>query len=379
MRTTFFAIGIPVFLTLGGCTAPAANPPSPSPPSEAAGAANKTGLPLTLPPGFTMQIVADRLPGARVLARDAGGNIWVSRPSEGTVSVLDAGDGTPQGTRAALRGLRRPHGLAFDASGGTLYVAEETRIIAVDADVPARRRTVSVLPPGGRHWTRSLAFGSDGRLYVSIGSTCDACVEADLRHGAVLSMNPDGSDVKTAAKGLRNAVFLSQGPDGRIWATEMGRDFLGDGLPPDEVNVVVEGAHYGWPFCYGKQVRDARFRPRETFDCSRTVPSHIDLPAHVAPLGLAFIPDTWPQDMRGDLLVALHGSWNSTQPVGYKIVRIPLDANGKQEGPMQDFVSGWLRPDGTVLGRPVDLLFGRDGTLYVTDDKRGVVYLVRPV
>ncbi|MFA6039294.1 MAG: PQQ-dependent sugar dehydrogenase [Candidatus Peribacteraceae bacterium] len=340
---------------------------------------NETGLPLSLPAGFSIAVFAEDLSDARVLALDRSGNVWVSRPSEGTVSVLEMENGTVRRIVAALSGLNRPHGLAFDPRDNrTLFIAEETRIIAVDTEDPAQRRMIHALPAGGRHRTRSLAFGADGRLYVSIGSTCDTCVEADDRHGSVLSLEPDGSDAKTVAAGLRNAVFITRGPDGNIWATEMGRDFLGDALPPDEVNVIAEGGRYGWPFCYGNRVRDGTFRPQEAFDCAQTVPPAAELPAHGAPLGLAFIPDSWPAAMRGDLLVALHGSWNSSQPVGYTIVRIPLDANGKQEGPVQDFVSGWLQPNGTILGRPAGLLFLPDGSLLVTDDREGTVFRITP-
>ncbi len=158
----------------------------------------------------------------------------------------------------------------------------------------------------------------------------------------------------------------------------MGRDRLGDDLPPDEINILQGGRNYGWPYCYGKQVVDTQFENNEMSlsRCQSSVPAHIDLPAHSAPLGLAFIPEEgWPEEYRLDLLVAYHGSWNRTEPTGYKISRIKLDQQGNFQGE-EDFISGWLTPDGGALGRPVDLLALPGGILYISDDKAGVVYRV---
>jgi glucose/arabinose dehydrogenase len=166
-----------------------------------------------------------------------------------------------------------------------------------------------------------------------------------------------------------------------MWATEMGRDFLGDELPPDEINIVREDKNYGWPLCYGKRVLDLDFvdeSQAKGVTCANTEPSHIDLPAHVAPLGLAFIPanSNWPEEYWGDLLVAYHGSWNRSTPIGYKVARLKLDESGAYKG-AEDFITGWLTSEG-ALGRPVDLKFDAKGNLYISDDKAGVVYRVTP-
>jgi glucose/arabinose dehydrogenase len=147
-----------------------------------------------------------------------------------------------------------------------------------------------------------------------------------------------------------------------MWATDMGRDSLGDDIPPDTVNIIKEGKNYGWPYCYGKQIADKTFGGTDTF-CKTTEPSLIDLPAHSAPLGLAFSGD--------DLFVAYHGSWNRTKPTGYKIVRI-------HNGVPSDFITGWLTSDG-ALGRPVDILPDNNGNLFISDDKAGVIYKVQPL
>ncbi len=212
---------------------------------------------------------------------------------------------------------------------------------------------------------------------IAVGSDCDVCVEKDWRYAKILVAEPDGSSLKTFAAGLRNSVFLTSHPvTGHIWATEMGRDYLGDDLPPDEINLILEGQDYGWPYCYGKRVHDDKFDPEgEKRDfCKETVPSYIDIPAHSAPLGLAFFPEEWPKEFRYHLLVALHGSWNRSTPTGYKVVRYKLDEAGNVLGE-EDFITGWLTPHG-ALGRPVDILITDDGVIFISDDKAGVIYRV---
>jgi glucose/arabinose dehydrogenase len=327
-----------------------------------------------VPENMKIDIFAKNLPGARVIVRDGFGNFWVSRPDAGVITQLEVGSGgTVTHQSDIFRNLDRPHGLAVDPAGLTLYFAEETTIkkaiLYSDADV----ETIAELPPGGRHWTRTIAWGPDDRLYVSIGSTCDACVEKDEEHASIISMNPDSSDRTIVASGLRNAVFFDWSyVTGKMFATEMGRDNIGDTNPPDEVNIIDAGLTYGWPYCFGNRIRDTQVSG--TFDCTTTVSPHIELPAHVAPLGLAFIPEEgWPEEWWYDLLIAEHGSWNSTEKVGYKIVRIPLDAEGGIEGEPVDFVTGFLQGE-SVVGRPVDLMIDPGGTLFVSDDKAGVIY-----
>jgi len=215
-------------------------------------------------------------------------------------------------------------------------------------------------------------------LLISVGSSCDACEEEDPRRAKILAVDPDGGgDVETFASGLRNSAFMAVHPLSKhVWATEKGRDDLGDNWPPDEINIILEGSHYGWPYCYGKRLHDDKSDPtgehREF--CKDTIPSFIDIPAHSAPLGLAFFPPEWPEEFRHDLLVAFHGSWNRTEPTGYKVVRYKLDAAGNFED-VEDFITGWLTPQG-ALGRPVDILITPEGVIYISDDQAGVVYRV---
>ncbi len=344
-------------------------------------AINNTDIPLALPKGFSISILAKDLPGARDIVKDSFGNLWVSQTSKGKITMLEMKDGVVNKTYEIFKNLNRPHGLALD--GTMLYFAEENKISRVPLYSDGSIEKLVDLPKGGRHYTRSLHFGSDGLLYVSLGSTCDVCYEKDERFAAIYSMQKDGTGFTQVAKGLRNSVFMATNPvDGKLWATEMGRDNLGNDLPPDEINIIEKGKDYGWPVCYGQNVHDTNF-DKNTYiqnPCSGKISAHIELPAHSAPLGLAFIPETgWPEDYRNDLLVAFHGSWNRTEPTGYKIAHVKLDSQGKMES-MEDFISGWLSKDGkTSLGRPVGLLALPGGIMYITDDKAGVVYKVEYV
>ena len=210
-----------------------------------------------------------------------------------------------------------------------------------------------------------------------MGSSCDVCEEKDPRYASILAVDADGGELTTFASGLRNPVFMAVHPLSKhVWATEMGRDYLGDDLPPDEINIILKGGHYGWPCCYGKRVHDDNFDPTGTHRefCGETIPAFIDIPAHSAPLGLAFFPKEWPEEFRHDLLVAYHGSWNRTEPTGYKVVRHRLDSAGNPVD-AEDFITGWLTPAG-ALGRPVDILISPDGVIYISDDHAGVVYRV---
>ncbi|MBI3952380.1 MAG: PQQ-dependent sugar dehydrogenase [Candidatus Doudnabacteria bacterium] len=336
---------------------------------------NETGMPLKLPDGFSISIFAKDLPGARVLAFDPLNNMWVARTKDGAVALLEIQDGTVRNQNDIFRNLRNPHGLAFD--NFALYIAEEHRVSSVAAYSEDSLRKIADLPSeGGGHFTRTLGLGPDGKLYVSIGSSCNVCNEGNPRRAAIYSMSPDGSDFNLFAKGLRNTVFFTWDKDGRMWGADMGRDLLGDDVPPDEINILEQGKDYGWPICYGKSIHDSNFDKNQYIrdPCSDKASSFIDLQAHSAPLGLAFIPKGFgPADWENDLIVAYHGSWNRSEPTGYKLVRIKLDGRGNYEG-TEDFVTGWLQGNNS-LGRPVDVIFkGQD--MFVSDDKAGVIYKV---
>jgi len=363
------------------------------PPQDITKIINATGMPLSLPEGFTVSIFAKDLENPRVLAFDPHGIMLASIPSQGKVVTLpnQNDDEKTDSVTTIIEGLNRPHGLAFRCEGENscrLYIAESHQVTSYAYDSKTRaisdKKKITDLPNRGNHFTRTIIFAPDGRLLISVGSSCNVCHEKEWQRAKNLSVQPDGSDLKEFARGLRNSVFMAIHPvTKQIWATEMGRDLIGDDIPPDEVNVIQEGKNYGWPICYGKNVHDTFF-DKNTYirnPCMEPfeTPSLIDLPAHSAPLGLAFIPDSWGETYAGDLLVALHGSWNRSEPSGYKIVRYDLDRDGKllNENPT-DFISGWLVKDG-ALGRPVDLVFDIKGDLYVSDDKAAVIYKIEKI
>ena len=326
-----------------------------------------------------VSVFAKDLTSPRALLFDEAGKLLVSSNKHDTVMRLfdSDSDAVADVYEPLLTNLDRPHGIAFN--DGTLYVAEEERVVRYLYDqeegILGKGQTILELPKGGRHFTRSLAISADDKLYISIGSSCDTCIENDRRLAAVLEANLDGTESRVYAEGLRNAVFIKfRESSGELFGTEMGRDHLGDNLPPDEINIIKEGRGYGWPFCYSKQVYDTVFAGVN--NCEFSEPSLIDLPAHVSPLGFAFIPDSWGEDLAGDLLVAYHGSWNSSVPVGYKVERFEKLGKGFAEIG-KPFLEGFLDDDGGALGRPVDLVFDSSGTLYMSDDKSGFIYAIR--
>ena len=346
---------------------------------EAKPGVNLTDFPLKLPDNFQIEVFAKNLPGARVMEFDQQGNMWVSRTSAGRITLLEIKDNKVVSQNDVLRNLDNPHGLAFDWNNpGMLYFAEEGKITRIATYSDDTGTKIADLPQGGGHYTRTLNFGPDGRLYVSIGSSCNVCDERDDRRAAIYSMKPDGSDFKQFASGLRNTVFFDWSyVDGRMWGTDMGRDNLGDNQPPEEINVLTEGKDYGWPVCYGQNIHDTNFDKKVYIQdpCNDKTPPAVEMQAHSAPLGLTFIPEEgWPEEYWYDLIVAFHGSWNRAVPTGYKLVRVKLDAKGNYES-VEDFITGWFQGQ-NAMGRPVDVLTQSGGTMYVSDDKAGMIYKI---
>ena len=322
-----------------------------------------------------------QLPGpARMMTSDAQGNIYVSIPKLDAIYLLKDADGDGFADRPILfsSGLDRPHGLVW--SNDRLYVAETDRLLELqdtngDDAADKERVILEGLPDDGGHWTRSLAMDRNGMLYLSIGSRCNACEEQNKLRATVLKVDPATGVSKIFARGLRNSVGLAFAADGiTLWGSDNGRDMLGDDLPPDEINQIREGGDYGWPYCFGQQVADPELGTEAA--CRQTLPAAVDLPAHSAPLGIAFGDDLKaPESYRHSLYVAFHGSWNRSVPTGYKLIRIPF-VNGKPAPYGEEFLSGWLR-DGKAWGRPVAPLVGKDGNLYLSDDRAEVIYRIQ--
>lgn len=334
-------------------------------------------LPLKVEDGWQVGLFAKGTPGARDLEFSPGGTLIVSLTQSGRVVALPDQDrnGQVDEVKTLIQNLKEPHGLAF--YNGQLYVAENNRVVRYHFDektlaVKVDKTIIPNLPTGG-HDAHTIVFDSSGQLFLKVGSSCNVCIEKDERRATILTSDHDGQGLKVYAEGLRNAPFMVFQPESKeLWVTEMGRDWLGDNLPPDEVNIVKEGINYGWPNCYGNQVHDTDF-DKNGFDCRQTEPAAHEFPAHSAPLGLAFMPKEFAATNRGNLLVAYHGSWNRSSPTGYKVVKLNVN-NGKITGP-EDFLTGFLEGS-TATGRPVDLIFAKEGSLYISDDKAGAIYIV---
>ncbi len=327
---------------------------------------------LTVPPGFDISVFATRVRGVRTLKVGPDGMLYAVQSRDGRVVRLDpASDGGPE---TVVDRLNRPYGLAFHDDW--MYIGERHRIVRLRG--PGFRNVEVVvpdLPTGGSHWTREIAFGADGMLYVAVGSSCNLCEEADPRRAAVTRYRPDGSGETIVAEGLRNVAGLAIHPQtGEVWASQNERDMLGDDVPFEELNVLADGEHFGWPYCHGDREANPEYRDRAAF-CPGTAPPALTMQAHSAPLGMAFYSaEQFPEEYRGDLFVALHGSWNRSERTGYKLVRVRVE-NGRPVS-YEDFATGWLAR-GRVTGRPVYPAVAPDGSLFLSDDDGGRIYRIR--
>ena len=341
---------------------------------KAAGAA----LPLerlNLPAGFEIEVFAE-VPGARSLAVAADGRtVYVgTRGSKVFALRKPSAAGAAWQVSVLKSNLKVPNGLAI--RNGNLFVAEQHRIIRID---PGGAVTV-VLPPGvlpdkQQHGWRYAAFGPDGRLYVAVGAPCNICKLTGYQ-GTIIRMNPDGSGLEIFAKGVRNSLgFDWHPPSGRMFFTDNGGDGLGDLIPPDELNFGRRRRmHFGFPYVYGDNVPYPQFAGQEPPE--KVFGPMLEFEAHVAALGIHFYRGSmFLQDYRHDALVTQHGSWNRTDPVGYRVMRVHFNSIGKAVA-KEVFIDGWLGSDGEAWGRVVDLAELPDGSLLISDDFAGVIYRV---
>jgi glucose/arabinose dehydrogenase len=337
---------------------------------------------IQLPDGFSMGVYAKDVPDARLLRFTHRGDLLVANPSLGQVVILDRDkndDRKADGKRVLIDSLNGPNGMDF--YDGWLYIAETDAIGRIRFDHAAGEtsgeyeRVVVNLPAGGNHWKKTLRFGPDNLMYVSMGSSCNVCIEEDERRAAMVRYQPDGSGEEIYASGMRNSAGFDWSPvDGKIYATDNGRDLLGDDFPPCELNVIEEGNHYGWPFANGDKMPDPDFGEGNEATIGRSVAPVFGFKAHNAPLGIEFVRgDAFPAAYDGAAIVALHGSWNRRNKDGYKVVSLHWNAKG--EVTERDFVSGFLVKD-EVIGRPAEVTEGPDGAFYISDDYVGAIYRV---
>ncbi len=337
---------------------------------------------ITLPDGFAIDVFAEA-PGARSLALCGTQNVlYVGTRDDRVYAIRDAdGDGRADAVETLATGLHVPNGI--DCRDDRLMIALQDRVIAAPlAPEGALARPLSEaqtvfdgLPDSYHHGWRYARFGPDGRFHIGVGAPCNIC-ETDGYEGTLIAIDPDGGNVETVASGIRNTVGFAWNPvSGHLFFSDNGADRMGDDIPPDELNEVVEpGGFYGFPYFGGKDIPLTGFRGRTP--PATPIPTALDFAAHTASLGFRFLKATaFPADYRGDAILAQHGSWNRSVPIGYRLMRIGFDGAGKPTG-QSVFAEGWLQPDGGVLGRPVDVLEMPDGSLLVSDDHAGLIYRI---
>jgi glucose/arabinose dehydrogenase len=348
---------------------------------------------LQLPDGFQIQIFAQDLTEPRMMATAPDGSIYVAEREAGRVTLLrdTNGDGKADERTEIItylcEDLRGVHGLAIQENRLYMVTDREIYVAAIDqngrVDKP-RRFVEEPLPDGGQHPNRTLAFGPDRNLYVSAGSTCNACEESNPESATLLRFSAEGNERLIFAKGLRNMVGFGWHPvSGELWGMDHNTDWRGNDLPPEELNRIEEGNDYGWPYCWGKQNVDwmLGYEPPDNQSrqerCEETEPSVLEYQGHAAPMAMVFYTgEQFPVDYRHDAFVAMRGSWNRNPPYGYKIVRVVFDSEGQPLG-FEDFITGWLIENGQAhFGRPTGLAVANDGALLIADDTNGVIYRV---
>ncbi|SUZ58454.1 uncharacterized protein METZ01_LOCUS11308, partial [marine metagenome] len=343
---------------------------------------------IVLPEGFEIKIYADDVENARSMAISPLGTIFVGNRNEDNVFALKDTDGDNVIDKKYLitnKLKNMPNGVAFH--DGDLYVAEVNKIWKFEnieenlsyADKFDEYLEEPILisddfPSDRHHGWKYISFGPDGKLYVPVGAPCNICESRDEIYASITRMNPDGSNREIYVKGVRNTVGFTWHPETKqLWFTDNGRDMLGDNIPPCELNKVTgKDQHFGYPYCHGDDIGDPEFGGE--YSCSDFVMPVQNLGPHVAPLGLKFYTGKmFPDEYKGDIFIAEHGSWNRSKKIGYRISRVKIE-NNKSVG-YETFIYGWLDDDEQeAWGRPVDILILEDGSMLISDDKANAIY-----
>lgn len=336
---------------------------------------------ITLPDGFSITVYAAGVPGARSMVLGEDGTLFVGTRGAGNVYALvdRNGDNRADTMYTIAQGLNMPNGVAI--RDGALFVAEVSRVLRFDsiearlANPPSPVVVRSDYPTDRHHGWKFIRFGPDGRLYIPVGAPCNICLSDDPRYASITRINPDGSGFEVFASGVRNTVGFDWHPEtNELWFTDNGRDWMGDDMPPDELNHAPQpGMHFGYPHCHGKSISDPEFSAGH--DCGADfTPAAVELGPHVASLGMRFYTGSmFPEEYRGQIFIAEHGSWNRSTPIGYRVTLVQLE-DGKPVS-YEVFAEGWL-DGGTVWGRPVDVLVMPDGALLVSDDYNNAIYRI---
>ena len=373
--TTAGVPGVLLAAVLGGACRPSAAAPG----VPGAGTGGATASRISVPPGFHVTTLTSAVPGARSLTLGAKGTVFVGTQSGSVYAVVDRDhDGAADQVFTIAKGLDMPNGVAFRQ--GALYVAEVSRVQRYDAiedrlqAPPAPVTVIDGLPGEHHHGWKFIAFGPDDLLYVPVGAPCNVCEPSDPRFASILRFRPDGAPVDTMARGVRNTVGFDWEPgSGTLWFTDNGRDLLGDDVPPDELNrAPIPGRHYGFPACHAGTIVDPVFAKGR--DCRMFEPPALALGPHVAAIGMRFYRGAmFPEEYRGQIFIAEHGSWNRSHKIGYRVSLVRVKDG--QAISYQPFAEGWLQGD-QAWGRPADVQELPDGSLLVSDEKSGAIYRI---
>lgn len=343
---------------------------------------------LSLPNGFRINVYHTGLGQARMLGVHAE-HVYVTQPMQGNVVRLidEDEDGVAEGQAIVASNLPMVHGIAFHED--EVFLANVHSVyrgtVAPDGSFGALTEVISDLPDGGQHPLRTLGVGPDELLYISVGSDCDACAESNPEHATLLRSTLAGQAAAArtiVAKGLRNTIGFGWHPETEaLWGMDQGSDWRGDDLPPEELNAILPGKDYGWPYCFADRqidpvIQDPPGTTKEAY-CAATTPPVLLNQAHQSPIGFAFYTgDTFPARYRDGAFIAFRGSWNRKPATGYRIAFVPF-ADGAPQA-IEDFVSGFLNEAGTAtFGRPAGVAVAPDGALLFTDDTNGIVYRVQ--
>lgn len=335
---------------------------------------------LKLPPGFKISVYAQNVTGARSMALSPNGTLYVGTRETGALYAIPDLNKDGKGDFVVTLGssMFHPNGVAF--KDGSLYVAEINRVLRYDnidkrLNNPPKPVVVNAsLPDKTHHGQKYLCFGPDGWLYIPVGAPCNVCESKDPRFASLMRMKPDGSSLEVFASGIRNTVGFDFHPVTKeIWFTDNGRDWLGDNIPPEELNHAPrKGMHFGFPYCHGGDISDPKFGKNRP--CSEFTPPDMKLPAHVAALGIRFYTGKmFPAQYKNAAFLCEHGSWNKSTPDGYRVDVVYFQDNKPVK--REPFISGWLQSSG-VWGRPVDAVLMPDGSMLVSDDHAGAIYRI---
>ena len=345
---------------------------------------------ISLPDGFKIDVYASGVENARSMTISPSGTVFVgNRKADNVFALIDSDkDGKVDKKYLITDKLTNmPNGVVFH--NGNLYVAEVNKIWLFE-DVEKNLQKIDAVgyypeepilisdkfPSDKHHGWKYISIGPDNKLYVPVGAPCNICESKDEIYSTITRMDLDGKNQEIYARGVRNTVGFTWHPEtGEMWFTDNGRDMLGDNYPPCELNrVQVPNKHYGYPYCHGGDISDPEFGSK--YPCDDFVKPVQNLGPHVAPLGVKFYDgNMFPDEYKGDVFIAEHGSWNRTKKIGYRISRVKIE-NNKSLG-YEPFIYGWLDKDkNDAWGRPVDIVFLEDGSMLISDDYANVIYRV---